>query len=120
MLSNLAAQREDAEIAGQSLEWPRAYKYRVLRCTRPLRWPGRHCWQYPMDDQHLALHAELMKQIVLYVQQGNIFEIHGDLPNHLRELIVPANSQERIENRPAKRDRVQVYRSFTSLTLCRL
>lgn len=85
MLSDLATQHEDAETAGGSLEWPRVY--RILRCTRPLCRPGKHCWQDPVTDQHYSLHAELMKQIIAYVQQGNVFESHDDVPDHIRDLI---------------------------------
>lgn len=87
-MRNQQALQQDAEThaSGEGAHWRTVY--RTMRCPgRPCKNNQGHYWRDPHGGKHYKLLTAHMRKLVTYMNEGNNFESHHDVPDTIRQQL---------------------------------
>jgi hypothetical protein len=97
------ALQQDAEThaSGEGAYWRAVY--RAMRCPgRPCNNNQGHCWRDPHGGRHYKLLTAHMRKLVTYMNEGNKFETHHDVPDTIRQQLYAEADQRTVAHRDTR------------------
>ncbi|KAF3359142.1 PKHD-type hydroxylase ofd1 [Verticillium dahliae VDG1] len=83
---------EEEAVSAQPAVWRRVYD--LFRCTGSPCGIGPHCWVDTVGKKHYKLKTHHLRQLIKYVQLGNVLQSHDDVPPDVRDLLYAEEAQE--------------------------
>jgi hypothetical protein len=95
MLVERASQIEaEEECSSQPSIWKEVYA--LMKCPGSPCSLGPYCWRDSFGKKHYKLRTHQLKELIKYVEQGNILRSHEDVPENIREQLY-AEDQQKLE-----------------------
>ena len=94
MLADRTAQLDAEDNSGELSVWRDVYA--VMRCPGPPCDKGPYCFRDLFRKKHYSLRTHHLRALVNFVEQGNVLQSQGDVPEFIREQLV-AKEHQRLE-----------------------